>query len=95
MPLTQWIHFFEVGDDGKAFESQSNELRIIQVKVNEQIPDSLFTVTFKEGERIIDETSNPPLSYRYKSKMTKEEWSAIQEEAKNKRDREKQKKRAG
>ncbi len=84
LPLTQSIRFFEVDDDGKAFESQSNELRIIEVKVNEPLPDSLFTVAFKEGERITDQTTDPPLSYRYKAKMTAEEWSKIREEATSK-----------
>ena len=97
LPLTQWIRFFKVGDDGQAFESQSNEIRILEVKVNEPLPDALFTVAFKEGERIIDQTTDPPLSYRYKAKMTADEWSTILEEASNKakRDRETQKKRGG
>ena len=65
----------------------------------EPLPDALFTVALKAGEPIIDQTTDPPLSYRYKAKMTADEWSTIREEARNtakaKRDRETQKTRVG
>ncbi len=99
MPMVQSVHFFSEQQNGDAFETESGEMRILKVKVNEPLPDALFTVTFKEGERIIDQTTEPPLSYRYKPKMTADEWSTILEEAKKKakakRDREAQKKRVG
>ena len=66
LPLVQSTRFFEVDGNGEAFESQSGELRILEVKVNEPLPDALFAVTFKPGERIDDRTVNPPRKYRYK-----------------------------
>jgi hypothetical protein len=83
-PLHQWIRFFTVGDDGLPFESQTQETKILEVKVNETLPDSLFVVAFKEGERITDQTTDPPLEYRYKAKMTEEEWATIRANARTK-----------
>jgi len=97
IPMVQSIYFFSEEQNGVAFETESGEMRILKVKVNEPLPDALFSVTFKEGERINDQTTDPPLKYRYKAKMTADEWSTILEEASNKakRDRETQKKRGG
>ncbi len=82
LPLVQSIRFFEVDPEGKAFEAQSNELRVLKVKVNEPLPDSLFTASLKEGEQVSDQTEDPPLRYRHKANMTPEEWSSIREAAK-------------
>ena len=49
LPLVQSVRFFEVGDDGQPFESQSHELKIVEVKVNEPLPDKLFVVEIREG----------------------------------------------
>ncbi|QEH36360.1 hypothetical protein OJF2_49210 [Aquisphaera giovannonii] len=84
LPLVQETRFFEVDDDGVAFEAQKEETRIVEVKVNEPLPDSLFAVTFREGEWITDQTIDPPVRYRHKAAMTREEWSRIVEEARTK-----------
>jgi hypothetical protein len=73
LPLVQSIRFIEVDQDGQAFESQSNELRILECKVNEPLPDVLFAVTLKEGEWITDQTHDPPLRYRYKPSFAPDE----------------------
>jgi thiol-disulfide isomerase/thioredoxin len=84
LPLVQAVRFFEVGDDGQAFESQSNELKIIDIKVNEPLPDDLFVVEIPEGERLGDETFRPTLTYRRKSERSPADWRAIIAEAKKK-----------
>ena len=83
-PLSQWVRFFQVGEDGLPFETQNQETRILTVKVNEPLPEALFAVEFNEGERIQDQTTNPLVTYRYKPKLTQEEWSTIIAEAKKK-----------
>jgi hypothetical protein len=83
-PLHQWIRFFEVDKDGQPFEAQTQETKILEVKVNETLPDSMFVVAFKEGERITDQTTDPPLEYRYKAKITEEEWATIRANARTK-----------
>jgi hypothetical protein len=60
LPLVQAVRFFEVDENGDAFESQSNELRILEIKLDEPLPDALFAVTIKPGERVIDQIKNPP-----------------------------------
>ncbi len=92
IPLVQSTCFFEVDRNGDAFEASSDEMHILKVKVNEPLPDALFAVSFKQGERIEDQTVDPPLSYRYKANITPGEWAAIRAEARTKaqarRDRE-------
>src|SRR3954452_8127355 len=73
LPLVQSIRFFEVGDDGLPFESQHNELKIIEVKVNAPLPDGLFAVEIPEGERIVDQTTQLPLTYRHKAERSPQE----------------------
>jgi hypothetical protein len=84
LPLVQTIRYFEVDTDGQPFESMHNELRILECKVNDPLPDALFTVTLREGEWVTDQTHDPPLRYRYKPSFTPDEWSAIVQEAKRK-----------
>jgi hypothetical protein len=93
-PLHQWTRFFEVSDDGKPFEASTEEAKILEVKVNEPLPDSLFAIAFKEGERISDQTTDPPLWYRYKAKMTEEEWATIRADAKAKAQKKAERERA-
>ncbi len=77
LPMKQGVSFVEVDDDGNAFESARNELKILEVKVNERLPDALFAVEFKEGERVTDQTTEPPVFYRFKKNMAPEEWTKI------------------
>jgi thiol-disulfide isomerase/thioredoxin len=96
MPMTQGASLFGVDEKGQPFEALRHQLKIIDVKLNEPVPDALFAVEFKEGERINDQTADPPLSYRYKAKMPPEEWSTIVTRAKERavHDRTQEKKQA-
>jgi thiol-disulfide isomerase/thioredoxin len=82
LPMTQGMRLFQVDDDGNAFESQRHDLKIVEVKVNERLRDSLFAIEFKEGEQINDQTSEPPVSYRYKKNMSLADWATIVAEGK-------------
>ena len=68
LPMTQGVKFIDVDDHGDAFESQRSTLKVLDVHLNERLPDSLFSIEFREGERIEDQTMNPPEKYRYKKK---------------------------
>ena len=87
LPMTQGVSFIKVDDEGNAFESARNELKILEVKVNERLPDALFAVEFKEGERVNDQTAEPPVTYRYKKNMSPEEWAKIVAEGKERAER--------
>jgi thiol-disulfide isomerase/thioredoxin len=84
LPLVQAVRFFEVGDDGQAFEQQRNELKIVEVRVNEPLPDDLFAVDIPEEERIVDQTFQPTLTYRHKSERSPADWPALIAEAQQK-----------
>ena len=87
LPMTQGVSFISVDDKGDAFESARNELEILDAKVNERLPATLFAVEFKEGERINDQTAEPPVTYRYKETFTPEEWAKIVAEGKERASR--------
>ncbi len=82
LPIKQCVSFISVDDNGNAFESARNELEILDAKVNEALPATFFAVEFKEGERINDQTAEPPVTYRYKETFTPEEWAKIVAEGK-------------
>jgi thiol-disulfide isomerase/thioredoxin len=92
LPMKQWLSHFEVDEAGQPFEDQRDELRILEVKVNEPLPDALFTVAFQEGERINDQTTDPPLSYRYKANMKPGEWAVIVAESRKRFEHDRQRK---
>jgi thiol-disulfide isomerase/thioredoxin len=87
LPIQQGVSFINVDDKGNAFESARNELRILDARVNEPLPATLFAVEFKEGERINDQTAEPPVSYRHKETFTADEWAKIVEEGKERASR--------
>jgi hypothetical protein len=77
LPRVQTIRFFEVDTNGQVFESQRTELRVLECKVHDPLPDTLFTVPLTEGEWVTDQTHDLPLRYRHKVSFTADEWSAI------------------
>jgi thiol-disulfide isomerase/thioredoxin len=87
LPMRQGVSFISVDDKGEAFESARNELEILDAKVNEALPAAIFAVEFKEGERINDQTAEPPVTYRYKETFTSEEWAKIVSEGKERASR--------
>jgi hypothetical protein len=54
---------------------------VTEVRVGEPLADALFTMEFKEGVEVDDDTQNPPLIYKYKKDRTPEEWAAVKKEA--------------
>ncbi len=82
LPMTQGVSFTAVNDDGNPFESQRHYLKIVEARVNEQLPDALFATEVKEGERINDQTTEPPVTYPYKNNRTPQEWAEVLEAGK-------------
>ncbi len=82
LPMTQTAVIFATGEDGKPFPDLTRTIKITDATVNQPLPDGLFTVAFKEGVWINDQTHDPPLSYRHKAVMPPEEWAKIIAEGK-------------
>jgi thiol-disulfide isomerase/thioredoxin len=62
------------------------ELTVQRATVGEVLPDSLFTMEFKEGVRVFDHTTDPPVLYPYKKDRTPAEWGKILADARRDRD---------
>jgi thiol-disulfide isomerase/thioredoxin len=67
---------------GRSFEQGRRELQVVEIKVNQPIPDSLFTMEMKEGVRVVDTRGMPKyrcpcLVYTYKKDRSQAEWQAI------------------
>ena len=77
LPMTQTAVIFAAGDDGKPFPELIRTIKITEITVDTPLPDALFTVAFKEGAWVNDQTHNPPLKYRHKAVMPPDEWAKI------------------
>jgi thiol-disulfide isomerase/thioredoxin len=96
LPMTQTVVMRFIDEDGSNAIEMSKVLKITEVRVNEPLPNSLFSLSFEEGAQVLDLTSDPPLSYRHKAVFTPEEWAAIIAQGKDraKRDQEHERKQA-
>ena len=77
LPMTTTAVIFAAGGDGKPFPELIRTVKIIEATVNEPLPDALFTVVFKEGAWVNDQTHDPPLRYRHRAIMPPDEWAKI------------------
>lgn len=82
LPMTQTCIIRFIDEDGSNAIDLKKVIKITDIHINERLPDSLFSIEFREGARVHDETHNPPLKYRYKPSFTREEWAAIVAEGK-------------
>ena len=80
-PKTQgWVQFLPKWFS-RVIDSQK-ELKATAVTANDALPGSLFQrPAIPEGAMVFDQTSNPPLDYRYKADRTPAEWAALLENA--------------
>ena len=77
LPMLQTAVIFAAGDDGKPFPELTRTVKITEATVDTPLPDALFTVAFKEGAWVSDQTHDPPLRYRHKAVMAPDEWAKI------------------
>jgi len=81
-PMKQGFVTFS-SKNGLSFESGNNKFQVVEIKVNQPLPDSLFTMEMKEGVKVVDTRGQdrslpcPWPTYTYKKNRPKEEWQAI------------------
>jgi thiol-disulfide isomerase/thioredoxin len=82
-PMKQGYILFE-GKKGRSFEAFRREFDVVEIKVNQPLPDSLFTMELREGFMVNDlrgseseSWEDPPLLYPYKKNRSQAEWQAI------------------
>ena len=78
--MTHGVESYEF-DGEKPIYGGRRDLKVIEVKVDQPLDDSLFEVEFKEGVRVVDRAHDPPLIYPYKKDRTETEWKALVDEA--------------
>jgi hypothetical protein len=66
MPTTQGYNLYSFGRNTKRpFIAGSREVRIVDVHINEKLPDELFQMEFKEGLYVYDRRSGQTVVYPY------------------------------
>ena len=66
-PMKQVINSFAKDGTGKAFIKSSQELKIVDIQINEKLADAQFDMELKEGAVVADNRNSRPLHYTYKS----------------------------
>ncbi len=69
------------GDFARPWVQTNHQLKAVDVRVDEPLPDSLFKVQFQDGASMTDLTHDPPLRYRYRDHWPPEEWQMVLDEA--------------
>jgi thiol-disulfide isomerase/thioredoxin len=87
LPMTQGYALYDIDEDGKPYETVRRELKITEAQVNPTLSDDMFVIQFTEGVKVTNFTHDPPLFYRYKANMSKEEWATILKEAEERGER--------
>lgn len=89
IPMTQGYEFYleEPNEDGSYVQSSRRELRVTEVKLNEALPDEMFTLELTPGIRLNDFRYDFPLSYPYEPDMPQERWNTILTEARARHER--------
>jgi thiol-disulfide isomerase/thioredoxin len=81
LPMTQGSATFK-GMHARPVTVVRSELKVVSVKVDETLPAELFMPPeMKEGTPVTDNTTDPPLSYKYKKDRTQAEWEALRAES--------------
>jgi len=81
LPMTQGRIRYDRDSSGKRFWQYRSDLKVVEVRVNDKLPDKLFQMHFKEGVDVYDERFEAPVWYPYKANRTDAEWKQIREQS--------------
>jgi hypothetical protein len=65
-PMTQGQKVYEQDNCGQYLPAFTQELKVIDIRINEKLPDDLFKIEFKEGARISDSRFGRTVTYTYR-----------------------------
>jgi hypothetical protein len=68
LPMTQGYQIYKKDSAGEAFVDARRDLKVLEIKVNEPLPDTLFQLELKEGARVEDRRSGQLVAYEYRPK---------------------------
>lgn len=61
----------------RPFVSGQCDVTVTQIELDEDFPDTLFQVEFKEGVCVFDLRFGEPVSYKFRKDMTEQDWEQI------------------
>jgi thiol-disulfide isomerase/thioredoxin len=85
-PMTQGSERYEDNADGESCLQHRHNLKVLEVRVNEKLPDKLFQIEFEEGVEVADHRFGGLVTYPYKADRTDEQWQEIRERARKRAD---------
>ena len=86
-PMIQGYEIYDEDSLGKTYLRSHRDLKALEVRINEKLPDELFQMEFKEGVQVGDSRFGGYVTYRYKANRTDEEWQEIREKARKRAER--------
>ena len=66
IPMTQGCEVYRKDNSGQPCIETHSDLRIVDARINERLPDELFRMDIKEGAMIADSRSGRTVTYAYK-----------------------------
>lgn len=66
LPMTQGCEVYRKNNSGLPCVETHSDLRIVDARINERLPDELFRMDIKEGAMIADSRSGRTVTYTYK-----------------------------
>jgi len=65
-PMTQGYELYGRTDDGEHYLEARRDLKILEVRINEKLPDELFQIELKKDVKVIDNRSGRAVTYTYR-----------------------------
>ena len=66
LPMTQGCNAYVEDSSGRSYVDVHTELKVVDVRINENLPDELFAMKFKEGVKVVDSRRGRTMTYEYK-----------------------------
>lgn len=66
LPVTQGCDAFVTDTSGQPYVDVRTDLKVVDVRINEKLPDELFEMKFDEGVKVVDSRRGQTQTYEYK-----------------------------
>ncbi len=69
LPMTQGYQSYRLDEEDKPYLYTRRDVKVVEVRVNEQLSDELFEVELKEGMKVADNRSGHQITYIFKAPL--------------------------